>query len=275
MAGWLEGKVALVTGGGSGIGRAVVERFVTEGAKVGVLEISSEKADRISLELGDAVMPVKGDVTKLDDNERAVSDTVKAFGKLDIFIGNAGIFDGFTPLAALPHDAIGDIFEALFAVNVKGYLLGAKATLPELLKSGGCMIFTASNAGFYVGGGGPIYTATKHAVVGLIKQLAHELAPKVRVNGVAPGGTITDIRLPTVMGTKDGEPVRAFDAPGIEDLIRGITPLQVLPTSQDHSAAYVLLASNEQARAITGAIIHSDGGLGVRGLMQVAGGVDL
>ncbi len=112
-------------------------------------------------------------------------------------------------------------------------------------------------------------------MVGLIKQLAHELAPRVRVNGVAPGGTITDIRLPAALGMKDGDTLKAFDDPGIEDVIRGLTPLQIVPEVQDHTAAYVLLSSNEHARAITGTIIHSDGGLGVRGLMQVAGGMDL
>jgi len=275
MAGWLEGKVALVSGGGSGIGRAIVERFVEQGALVGVLELSAEKIDRLAAELGPKVLPIKGDVTELADNEHAVSETVTAFGKLDVFIGNAGIFDGFSPLAALTSETLGEVFDAIFAVNVKGYLFGAKAALPELVKNNGCMVFTVSNSGFYVGGGGPVYTASKHAVVGLIKQLAHELAPRIRVNGVAPGGTPTDIRLPPVLGMKDGETIKAFDDPGIEDVIRGLTPLQIVPEVQDHTAAYVLLSSNEHARAITGTIIHSDGGLGVRGLMQAAGGMEL
>ena len=98
MADWLEGKVALVSGGGSGIGRAIVERFVEQGARVGVLELSAEKVDRLASELGPKVLPIKGDVTELADNEHAVGETVTAFGKLDIFIGNAGIFDGFSPL---------------------------------------------------------------------------------------------------------------------------------------------------------------------------------
>lgn len=271
----LEGKVALVTGGGSGIGRAVVERFVEQGAKVSILEMSGEKVDKLDSELGQEVLAIQGDVTKLADNEASVKKTVETFGKLDVFIGNAGIFDGFTPLASLSSETLGKVFDAVFAVNVKGYMFGAKAALPELLKTGGCMVFTVSNSGFYVGGGGPIYTSSKHAVVGLIKQLAHELAPRIRVNGVAPGGTITDIRSPPELGMKDGEPLRAFDEPGIEDVVRGITPLQILPDVKDHTAAYVLLSSDEQARAITGAIINSDGGLGVRGLFQVAGGGDL
>ena len=93
--GWLEGKVALITGGGSGIGRALVERFLEEGASVGVLERSNEKAKELQDQFGDNVVVVQGDVTQLEDNERAVAETVQAFGKLDTFIGNAGIFDFF------------------------------------------------------------------------------------------------------------------------------------------------------------------------------------
>lgn len=273
MTGWLEGTVALVTGGGTGIGRGIVERFVREGAQVGVLEISPSKVASLTDDFGGRVVAVQGDVTELADNHHAVRETVGAFGKLDVFVGNAGIMDGFTPLAALADESIADVFDALFAVNVKGYLLGAKAALPRLLESRGAMIFTVSNAGFYAGGGGPVYTASKHAVVGLVRQLAHELAPKVRVNGVAPGGTVTDLRLPTALGTDaTGEARRAFDVPDIEATISGVTPLHICATPEDHAAAYVLLASGRNARAITGAIIHSDGGLGVRGLMGVSGG---
>jgi NAD(P)-dependent dehydrogenase (short-subunit alcohol dehydrogenase family) len=276
VSGWLEGSVALVTGGGSGIGRGVVERFVHEGARVGVLEISPERVAALSRDLGQQVAPVEGDVTRLADNHRAVEETVSTFGRLDVFVGNTGIMDGFTPLAALTDENIVDVFDAIFAVNVKGYLLGAKAALPHLIDAHGTMIFTASNAGFYAGGGGPVYTASKHAVVGLVRQLAHELAPKVRVNGVAPGGTVTDLRLPTALGTDGaGAARRAFDIPDVEATIRGVTPLHISPEPADHAGAYVLLASGSDSRAITGAIIHSDGGLGVRGLMGVSGGDDL
>src|SRR5262249_59079462 len=84
--------------------------------------------------------------------------------------------------------------DELFGVNVKGCILGAKTALPELQKTQGCMVFTASVAGMNSGGGGTLYTASKHAVIGLIRQLASEVGPDVRVNGVAPGGTRTDLR---------------------------------------------------------------------------------
>src|SRR4051794_20101200 len=132
--GWLEGKVALITGGGSGIGRALVERFLDEGARIGVLERSGEKVKDLQKQYGNAVVVVQGDVTLLEDNERAVAETVKAFGKIDTFIGNAGIFDYFVTLPDLPKENLDKSFDQVFGVNVKGPLYGAKAALPELLK---------------------------------------------------------------------------------------------------------------------------------------------
>jgi len=267
--GWLEGKVALITGGGSGIGRALVERFIEEGARVGVLERSEEKAKDLQKHFGDNVVVVHGDVRLLEDNERAVAETVRAFGKLDTFVGNAGVFDYFASLPDLPKDKLNESFDEVFGVNVKGLVFGAKAVLPDLLKTQGNMIFTVSNAGFYPGGGGPLYTASKHAVVGLIRELAYELAPKIRVNGVAPGGTLTDIRGPASLGQEN---LTQSSVPNLEDLIKASTPLHVAPDPKEHTSAYVLLASNKDAMAITGVIINSDGGLGIRGISSVAGG---
>ena len=89
--GWLDGQVALVTGGGSGIGRAVVARFIEEGARVGVMDRVAARAEQLRAEHGNAVVAIAGDVTRLDDNKRAVAATVGAFGRLDILIGNAGV----------------------------------------------------------------------------------------------------------------------------------------------------------------------------------------
>jgi 2,3-dihydroxy-2,3-dihydrophenylpropionate dehydrogenase len=270
--GWLEGKVALITGGGSGIGRALVERFLEEGACVGVLERLNVKVKDLQEQFGDKVVAVQGDVTLLEDNERAVTETVQAFGKIDTFIGNAGIFDYFVTLPDLPKKNLDQSFDQVFGVNVKGPLYGAKAVLPELIKTQGNIVFTVSNAGFYSAGGGPLYTASKHAVVGLIKELAYELAPKIRVNGVAPGGTLTDLRGPAALGQ---EKQTQSSVDNIENLMKGTTPLHVVPAPIDHTSPYVLLASNQDSMAITGVIINSDGGLGVRGFDKIAGGEHL
>ncbi len=106
--GWLDGQVALVTGGGSGIGRAVVARFIEEGARVGVMERVAARVEQLRTDFGNAVVAIAGDVTHLDDNKRAVEATVSAFGHLDIFVGNAGIFDGFIPLADFPEERLAE-----------------------------------------------------------------------------------------------------------------------------------------------------------------------
>src|SRR5258708_38180861 len=146
--GWLDGQVALVTGGGSGIGRAVVARYIEEGARIGVMERVAARADQLRREFGDKVVGIAGDVALLADNQRAVAETVRAFGPLDIFVANAGIFDVYAKLAEFDADKLGQAYDELFGVNVKGVIFGAKAALPELKKTTGCMVFTASVAGF-------------------------------------------------------------------------------------------------------------------------------
>jgi len=259
--GWLEGDVALVTGGGSGLGRAIVDRFVAEGAKVGVLEINPQKKQSLVDELGDAVVVVAGDASRVEDNERAVADTVSAFGKLDTFIGNAGLWDFGMSIEALPRESLSDAFDQVFGLNVKGYMLGAKVAVGALREARGSMIFTVSNAGFWPGGGGPLYTASKHAVIGLVKQLAYELAPEIRVNGVAPGGMATDLRGPGALGLQD----TSFGSMPVDQLMERVSPLQIAMKPADYTGHYVLLASKENAKTVTGSVHNCDGGMGVRG----------
>ena len=255
--GWLDGQVALITGGGSGIGRAVVARFVEEGARVGVLDRVAARTEQLRAELGGAVVARAGDVAQLADNKRAVADTVGAFGRLDIFVGNAGVFDVYAALADFPEERLSEAFDELFGVNVKACFFGARAALPELIKTGGSMVFTASVAGLNSGGGGTLYTASKHAVVGLIRQLAVEVGPRVRVNGVAPGGTITDLRGLAVLRQDDRS---QFTDPGTEERLRGGNPLQLALQPADLAGAYVFLSSRTSARGITGTIVTVDAG---------------
>lgn len=254
--GWLDGQVALVTGGGSGIGRAVVARFVAEGAKVGVMERIAARTEALASAFGPAVVAVSGDVARLDDNKRAVAGTLRSFGRLDVFVGNAGIFDGNQRLDEFPEDRLAAACDEQFAVNVKGCVLGAKAALPELEKNGGSIVFTASVAGFNSGGGGALYTASKHAVVGLIRQLAVELGPKIRVNGVAPGGTMTDLRGLSALG-REGQ--SHFADPGTEERLRN-NPLRLALRPDDLAGAYVFLASRQNAGGITGSVVTVDAG---------------
>jgi NAD(P)-dependent dehydrogenase (short-subunit alcohol dehydrogenase family) len=266
----MDERVALVTGGGSGIGRAVVERFLREGARVAVLERASIDPAESWGGRPEHSLAIQGDVTVYADNVRAVERTVATFGRLDVLVGNVGIHDAFVPLVDLPEDRMSAAFDEVFAVNVKAYLYAAKAALRALVDTRGAMLFTVSNAGLYPGGGGPVYTASKHAVVGLIKQLAHELAPAVRVNGVAPAGTVTSLRGPVALGQQETGLFAGGDA--WEERIRVTKPLDIAPTGADHAGAYVLLASKENSAAMTGEVLSSDGGLGARGLGSVAGG---
>ncbi|MBV8847301.1 MAG: 3-(cis-5,6-dihydroxycyclohexa-1,3-dien-1-yl)propanoate dehydrogenase [Bryobacterales bacterium] len=266
--GWLDDRVALVTGGASGLGRAIVERFLTEGARVGVLDRNRERSSQLQAELGNSVTATVGDVTSLEDNSRAVAETVERFGRLDCLVGNAGIWDFSISLADLPDDRIGTAFDELFGINVKGYLLGAKAAYRELLRTEGNIIFTVSNAGFYPCGGGPLYTASKHAVVGLIRQLAYELAPRIRVNGVAPGAIPSDIRGPRSLEMAE----RSITAIPLQRIIERAIPLGKLPEPRDYTGPYVLLASAENSSTATGGVILCEGGMGIRGFGEPAGG---
>jgi NAD(P)-dependent dehydrogenase (short-subunit alcohol dehydrogenase family) len=254
--GWLDGQVALVTGGGSGIGQAIVRRFVQEGARVGVMDRLATRVEKLRAELGASVLAIGGDVVQLEDNTRAVAATVDAFGRLDVFVGNAGVFDRAVPLTDIPEAQLAAACDELFGVNVKGCILGARAAIPALRTTRGCMIFTASVAGMNSGGGGVIYTASKHAVIGMIRQLAVELGPDIRVNGVAPGGTRTDLR---GLATLHQDDRTHFGEPGIEERMRASTPLRMMLEPDDLAGAYVFLAS-PSARGITGSIVTVDAG---------------
>lgn len=261
--GWLEGEVAVVTGAGSGLGRALVDRFVAEGARVVAFDRSGERVSAVEVEHGDKVVGVVGDVTVPDDNEAAVAQAISSFGRLDAFVGNAGLFDYGARLIDTPIDVLAHGFDELFAVNVKGYLLGVKAAADALVASGGSVVLTASLASRNAGVGGAVYTASKHAVVGLVEQLALELAPEVRVNGVAPGFMRTDIRGPGSLGQADRT---LASMPDLDELARAVLPLRVLPEPAAYTGHYVQLASRANAAATTGCVIECDGGFSVRGM---------
>ena len=164
--GWLQGEVALITGGGSGLGWALVERFLEEGAQVAVLQRSQDKVDALKAHFGDRVLAIAGDVTNYEDNVRAVNATVEHFGKLDCFVGNAGIWDHYADIVNTPGEMLDKAFNEIMGINTKSLILGAKAALDALIASEGSIIFTLSNSAVYTAGGGPVYTASEHAALG-------------------------------------------------------------------------------------------------------------
>lgn len=262
----LQGKTALITGATAGLGKEIAKLYMEHGAQVGIVGRSMKRLLEAKEEIGGDPLLLAGDVSSLDDNKRFVAEMVDHFGKLDIFVGNAGVYDGNKPLRDIPLEQIDQAFDDIFHVNVKGYLLGAAAAYPELLKTNGSMIFSASHASFYSAGGGPMYTASKHAIAGIIKQLAFEFSPKIRVNGVAPGVVATEMSMPSSFGEQ---------FPSIISGVEQALPLQFIPEAADYAGLYVLLASEQFSKTMTGSIIQADTGISIRGLVKTAGGLDL
>lgn len=271
---WLNGDSALITGGGSGIGRAVAERFLAEGASVTVLGRDKDQLDDVVRSAADPsrVHTVTADVRDADALHSAVAETVARFGKLDTLVTNAGVWDYQRQLTRLGPQELDTAFDEIFSINVKGYLLAAEAAWRELVKTRGSIVMTLSNASFHVNGGGPLYTASKHACLGLMRELAYELAPKVRVNGVACGGMNTDLRGPESLSLADRSIAASFAKKGPDTPPMPI-PLHDSSTDpRDFTGPYVLLASRAQSGPITGHAISADGGIGVRGFAHAAGG---
>lgn len=257
----LDDKVVVFTGCATGIGRATVQRFVAEGARVVAVDVSPGVHD-LAAELGESVRAVQGDVSTWEVNRAAAQAAVDAWARIDVFVGNAGIFDGMTPLEDIAGERLSGAFAELYAVNVLGPMLGVRACLDELVASRGAVIITGSFAGSNTAGGGILYTSSKHALHGVIRQLAYELAPSIRVNGVAPGVAATQMRGISALGQS------AADA--VIDGTREVLPLGEIPDFDAYAAMYTLLASAESA-AMTGSIVTIDSGLGVRGIARPGG----
>jgi phthalate 3,4-cis-dihydrodiol dehydrogenase len=260
MAGWLEGKRALVVGAGSGIGRAIVDAFRAEGAKVAALERDKDKCELLRAELP-AVAVIEGDAVTREANDRAVATALDAFGGLDTLVNCVGIFDFYQGVGDIDADDVAAAFDEMFRTNVLSHLQSVKAAIPALrAATGSSIVLTASASAFYPGRGGVLYVASKFAVRGLVASLAHELAPRIRVNGVAPGGTLnTDLRGLASLGQ---DRTRLDDTPDRARDVAARTPLGVALTGEDHAWSYVLLAS-DRSRGITGEIVRPDGGFGL------------
>jgi NAD(P)-dependent dehydrogenase (short-subunit alcohol dehydrogenase family) len=260
VTGWLEARKALVAGAGSGIGRAVVDAFLAEGAQVAVLERDAGKADALA-EARPDVPVIVGDAMTRADNDEAVARTADAFGGLDVLVSCIGVFDYYRSIEDLDAELIDMAFDEMFHPNVMSMLHSVKAALPALKASGrGAIVLTESSSAYYPGRGGVLYLASKYAVRGLVTALAHDLAPEIRVNGVAPGGTLnTDLRGLASLGLAGRS---LGDTPNRAAEMAGRVPLQVALTAADMAWSYVFLAS-ERARGITGTTVHPDGGISV------------
>jgi NAD(P)-dependent dehydrogenase (short-subunit alcohol dehydrogenase family) len=248
-----EGKVALVTGGGSGIGRAGVLRFAQEGADVVVVDIVEERARAGASEVessGRKALPVRADVAVVADVEAMIEATMRHFGHLDVMFNNAGIGGESNSVADMPVQD----WDAVIAVNLRGIFLCCKYGIPALIQSGGGAIVNmgSSTAGWDVLAESAPYMASKEGVHALTKNLALEVGGYgIRVNAISPG--IIETRLSFEQGTDSAEMQDFFKR------FKQRIPLRRVGQPEDVAAAVAFLASDD-ARHITGSMLLIDGG---------------
>jgi NAD(P)-dependent dehydrogenase (short-subunit alcohol dehydrogenase family) len=255
--GRLDGRVAIVTGAGSGNGLAIARAFSREGALVAIGEFSEVRGTAAQASMDSAIF-VRTDVRVEQDIDRLVSQTVSQFGRLDIFVNNAGVLDGY----ATCLETSTELFEQVLAVNLKGTFFGCKRALQEMAQAGyGKIVNVASVAGMVAMGGGLAYTASKHAVVGLTRQIACEYGPQgVRTNAICPGTIATSLRETSreVLGPGAPEMNRGVGASSPER-IREIVPLGTRGAPEDVANLAVFLASPE-SDYVNGQTLVVDGG---------------
>ena len=264
----LEDHVVVVLGGGSGLGLGVARYCQGEGASLAILDVVPEKVASLREEFGDSALIFEGDATAIADLEALKGEVLARYGRVDALIGCQGIFDGNIPLADTPLDRIDSLFDEVFHINVKGYILAVKVFLDELDKAEGAVVLTASMAAYSADGGGLFYTASKGAVKSVVNQLGFELAPRVRVNGVAPAGIAnSQLRGPAALGLED---TKQSDIPKDAFLrqFRMLAPLQELPTPEDHGPLYAFLASRHN-KLVTGQVYLADQGLLNRAMLSM------
>ena len=248
----LSGRVAIVTGGASGIGAASARAMAREGARVVVADVDEAGAKGVVEEIeraGGHAVAVRADVTRASDGQTLVEQAVARGGGLDVFYANAGVPQWKTDVEEVDEAT----FDRIMAANVKGVFLGAKFALPVMKRQRrGVFLITASTAAIRPRPGGQVYAASKGAVVTLAKALALETAPfGVRVVAIAPVATETPM-LPTFMGKKE------VDAEGMARYVATV-PLGRLNKPEDIAATAVFLASDDAAM-ITGSCVEVDGG---------------
>lgn len=256
MSGRLDGQHILLTGGGSGIGRAVAMSYVEHGAAVTVLERSPETAQALADTSGPALNVVVGDALDHDVLADAVKHATGGAG-LDNLTCCVGVFDYYASLRTLSAQELSSAAEEIYRVNVLGTLTAIQAALPDLQRAHGSVTLTLSESAFHPVGGGVLYGSSKWALRGVVSHLAKDLAPEVRVNAVAPGGT-TGTRFGGL--ARLGQTQTADQVEGRDERIAAGTLLGIASQPEDHAGAYVYLADRAAARVATGVVINSDGG---------------
>ncbi|MCH6267139.1 SDR family oxidoreductase [Neobacillus citreus] len=246
----LENKVAVITGAGSGMGRAIAVLFAKEGAKVIAADLNEESVQSVVKEItetGGEATAVVTNVAKEEDINVMIDTAVEKYGTLDILVNNAGIMDNFVPAKDLSNE----LWERVLAVNTTGPMFAIRKVLPLFLeKKSGVIINNASIGGLFGSRAGAAYTASKHAVIGLTKNVGFQYANEgIRCNAIAPGGVNTNI------GTTMSEP-NPF---GMERAMSGAVNNPRSGESEEIATVALFLAS-EDSSFVNGQVITADGG---------------
>jgi len=247
----LENKVAVITGGAGSIGKITAQLFLDEGAKVMLVDLYEDSLKKTVEELNsEQVKYCVADVSKAVDVQYYIDETVKMFGKIDVFFNNAGIEGAVKPIVDYPED----IFDKVIAVNVKGMWLGNKYALPQM-NDGGSIILTSSVAGILGSANMSAYIISKHAVVGIMRSAAIEAAArKIRVNSVNPSPVNNRMMRSIEEGVSSGH------AEQVQQEFEAIIPLKRY-AEPDEIAKLVLFLASDDSQFITGTTQVIDGGL--------------
>ena len=248
--GRLEGKIAAVTGGASGIGEATVRRFVAEGARVAFCDRDGERGQRLAAELGGKVAFTQADVGTEDACIGFVNGAAQAFGRLDILVNNAGIRAYETVDVASAAS-----WNQILNINLMSYVFCAKAAVPLMrANGGGAIVNTASVRSVVAGGGNLQYDTTKAAIAGLTRGLAADhSAEGIRVNAVGPGPIFTPFHARRIAAA--GESVEQYNAKAAQGT------MMKRPGRAEEVAAAILFLASDDASYVTGALLFVDGGM--------------
>jgi NAD(P)-dependent dehydrogenase (short-subunit alcohol dehydrogenase family) len=253
----LDGKVAIVTGGASGLGEGLSRRFAAEGAKVLIGDIDAGAGAAVAKDIGANAHFVESDVSELDQVSGLVSAAVEQFGGLHVMVNNAGVSG--TMHRTIFDDDLAD-FEKVMSVNVRAVMAGTRDAARYMREAGngGSIINITSIGGILAGGGVMTYRASKAAVIQFTKSAAIELAHyEIRVNAIAPGNIRTGI-VRMSAAAEDLEKLEEFEAK-IRDTMRSDRPLKREGTAEDVAEAALYFAT-ERSRYVTGTVLPVDGG---------------